>query len=55
VPGYSGITSSNCEAYLQNAAIPQIHASGGFASYNHPYGYCGSPALSQSQQDTLLS
>lgn len=53
VPGYSGITSSTYQAYLKTTVIPQIHASGGLASYNHPYG--GGPALSQSQQDTLLS
>jgi hypothetical protein len=55
VPGYSGITYSNYQAFLQNTVIPQIHASGGLASYNHPYGYDSPPELSQSQQDTLLS
>jgi hypothetical protein len=55
VPSYSGITSSAYQGYLQNTVIPQIHASGGLASYNHPYGYSSLPAQSQSQQDALLS
>ncbi len=55
VPGYSGINYTNYAAFLQNTVIPEIHASGGLASYNHPYGYDSPPELSQSQQDTLLS
>jgi hypothetical protein len=55
VPSYSGISSSAYQGYLQNTVIPQIHASGGVASYNHPYGYSALPAQPQSQQDTLLS
>jgi hypothetical protein len=56
VPGYSGITTSSAySAFLARTMIPAIHSSGGLASYNHPYGYGGGPALSQSQQDTLLS
>jgi TAT (twin-arginine translocation) pathway signal sequence len=55
VPGYAGITSSTYQAYLKNTVIPHIHTSGGLASYNHPYGYGSPPALSQSQQNTLLS
>jgi hypothetical protein len=55
VPGYSGITYSTYQAFLQNTVIPQIHASGGLASYNHPYGYDSPAELPQSQQDMLLS
>ena len=55
VPSYSGITYSNYQAYLRNTVIPQIHATGGLASYNHPYGYDSPPELPQSQQDTMLS
>jgi len=57
VPSYSGIpsTTSAYQAYLRNTVIPQIHSSGGLASYNHPYGYSSLPAQSQSQQDALLS
>ena len=55
VPSYSGITYSNYQAYLRNTVIPQIHATGGLASFNHPYGYDSPPELPQSQQDTMLS
>ena len=55
VPSYSGVSTSAYQGYLQNTVIPQIHASGGLASYNHPYGYSALPAQPQSQQDTLLS
>jgi hypothetical protein len=55
VPGYSGIPKSGYQSFLQNTVIPQIHSSGGLASYNHPYGYSSLPAQPQSQQDTLLS
>lgn len=55
VPSYSGISYSAYQSFLQNTVIPQIHSSGGLASYNHPYGYDALPAQSQSQQDALLS
>jgi len=56
VPGYAGInTSSAYSSFLASTVIPAIHSSGGLASYNHPYGYGGGPALPQSQQDSLLS
>ena len=55
VPTYSGIPKSQYQAFLQNTVIPQIHNSGGLASYNHPYGYSDLAAQSQSQQNTLLS
>jgi hypothetical protein len=55
VPGYSGIPKSGYQSFLKNTVIPQIHSSGGLASYNHPYGYSALPAQPQSQQDTLLS
>jgi hypothetical protein len=55
VPTYSGISTSAYQSFLQNTVIPQIHASGGLASYNHPYGYSNLAEQSQSQQNTLLS
>jgi hypothetical protein len=55
VPSYAGISYSAYQSFLVNTVIPQVHASGGLASYNHPYGYSSVPELSQSQQDTLLS
>ena len=55
VPSYSGISTSAYQTFLQKTVIPQIHSSGGLASYNHPYGYSSLPAQPQSQQDALLS
>lgn len=55
VPTYAGITYKNYQSYLQNTMIPQIHSTGGLASYNHPYGYDSPPELPQSQQDAMLS
>jgi len=55
VPTYAGISYSAYQSFLQNTVIPQIHASGGLASYNHPYGYSDVPEASQAQQNTMLS
>jgi hypothetical protein len=55
LPAYGSTTSSTYSSFLASTVIPAIHASGGLASYNHPYGYGDPAALSQSQQDTLLS
>ena len=55
LPDYGSTTSSTYQSFLQHTVIPQIHSSGGLASYNHPFGYTDPPALSQSQQNTLLS
>ena len=55
LPGYGSTTPSTYQSFLQHTVIPQIHFSGGLASYNHPFGYTGVPALSQSQQNTLLA
>jgi len=41
--------------YLADTAVPQIHAAGGLASYNHPYGTKNRGALSAAQQNALLS
>ncbi len=41
--------------YLADTAVPQIHAAGGLASYNHPYGYSAKPVLPVAQQNALLS
>jgi hypothetical protein len=55
IPDYGSTTAKTYGEYLLNTAIPQIHAAGGLASYNHPFGY-GDPAeLPQAQQDTLLA
>jgi hypothetical protein len=55
LPSYGSTTSATYPAFVQNTVIPQIHSSGGLASYNHPFGYTDPAALSQSQQDSLLS
>ena len=39
LPNYGTTKAAGYPAYIQNIAIPAIHASGGLASYNHPYGY----------------
>jgi hypothetical protein len=41
-------------AYLGGTAIPAIHAAGGLASFNHPFG-TRAPPLSQSAQDARLA
>jgi len=54
VPDYGKTTLGTYPDFLRNTAIPQIHAAGGLASYNHPYGY-GDPApLPVREQDALL-
>ena len=55
VPGYAGVKPKGYLGYLQNTVVPQIHAAGGLASYNHPYGYGGGPLLPPAQQDALLA
>ncbi len=42
-------------AWLQQTVIPQIQASGGLASYNHPYGADGGHPLTQPAQDQQLA
>ena len=55
LPAYGATTTGTYPAFLKNTVVPAIHASGGLASYNHPYGY-GTPAeLSQPAQDALLA
>ncbi len=55
LPDYTGVTPASYQAFLASTVIPQIHASGGLASYNHPYGSSNGAALPQAQQDTLLT
>lgn len=55
LPDYTKVTPTNYPQFAAQTVIPDIHAAGGLASYNHPFGYGGGPALSQSQQDSLLS
>jgi hypothetical protein len=55
VPTYDGIAPGQYTAYLRDTLVPQIHAGGGLASYNHPYGYNMGPLLPPAQQDTILA
>jgi hypothetical protein len=55
---YGTITPSKQSAYqafLQGTVIPQIHAGGGLASYNHPYGASSGKALPTSTQDQKMA
>jgi len=54
IPDYGGTTNAGYAGYLAQTLIPQIHASGGLVSFNHPFGYSELPALPRAQQDALL-
>jgi hypothetical protein len=55
VPGYSnGTTKAKYLRQLADTIVPEIHAAGGLASYNHPFGYSDVAAKPQSTQDALL-
>lgn len=49
-----GLHQGSYSSWLQQTVIPQIHSSGGLASYNHPYGATGGSPLSQTVQDQRL-
>jgi hypothetical protein len=55
VPDYNGVSLGGYSRFLRQSVIPQIHASGGLASYNHPFGYGDPPALSPGRQDRLVA
>lgn len=58
IPDYSAqkiYTTTSWTTYLQNNAVPQIHAAGGLVSYNHPYGYDIGSELPLAQQDQMLA
>jgi hypothetical protein len=56
IPDYGGITGQpGYRRFLAQTVIPQIHASGGLVSYNHPFGYGTGRALPQATQDALLT
>lgn len=55
IPDYSQVTPQTYPAWVAQTVIPQIHAAGGLASYNHPFGTPLIPALPQAKQDTLLT
>lgn len=51
---YSGITKDNYPAFLRQE-VARIHARGGVASYNHPYGASAGSVLPTTTQDSLLT
>jgi len=51
---YGGVTTGNYQSFLKQE-VATIHAGGGVASYNHPFGASGGPLLSVATQDTRLS
>jgi hypothetical protein len=56
IPDYAGITGrSGYRGFLAQTVIPEIHASGGLVSYNHPFGYSWGAARPQATQDALLT
>jgi hypothetical protein len=52
---YSHVKPAGYTDYLVSTAIPRIHAAGGLASYNHPFGYIDMPIYPGSQQDQILA
>ena len=55
LPDYGSTTQATYASWLLDTAIPQIHAAGGLASCNHPFGYNDGPLLPAVQQDTLVA
>lgn len=54
LPDYTGINSSNYDAHLRDAVVPEIHRLGGLASLNHPFGTGSGPGLAPSTQRSLM-
>jgi hypothetical protein len=55
VPTFDGVSYKAYPAWVEQKGIPDIHQSGGLASWNHPFGYSWSKTLmSQAEQNTLL-
>jgi hypothetical protein len=55
IPSYGNTDWRTYLGFLKNTVVPQIHASGGLVSYNHPYGYDQTPLLPPAQQDAMLT
>ena len=57
LPDYTGVSKAEYPEFIRRTVVPAIHAGGGLASYNHPYGVgwpSGTPTFSQAAQDQLL-
>lgn len=55
LPDYGSTTQATYAGWLLETAVPQIHAAGGLASCNHPFGYNDGPLLPAAQQDALVA
>ncbi len=55
LPDYGTTKAGGYPAFIRNVAIPQIHAAGGLASLNHPYGYAQGTLLPVAQQNAMLT
>lgn len=51
---FTGVTAGNYASYLRGQ-VAAIHAAGGVASYNHPFGTSGGTVLPLSTQDSKVS
>jgi hypothetical protein len=55
VPSYGAPSEKAYKNYLENTFVPQVHASGGLVSYNHPFGVAfGGNQLPVSKQNRML-
>ena len=56
LPDYTGVRPAAYQDFLRGTIIPDIHRSGGLASYNHPFGTGDDPnPLPKATQDQMLS
>ena len=54
LPTYPGVTDENYFDYVRQVLVPDIHAGGGVASYNHPFGVSLEAPPSAAVQDEVL-
>lgn len=55
LPDYEGYNGGKYEDRLRHLIVPDIHARGGLASLNHPFGVGSGPVLPRAQQDAMLT
>ena len=56
LPNYAGVKRTEWLDFVRGTVIPDIHGSGGLASYNHPFGTGDDPnPLPKATQDQMLS
>jgi hypothetical protein len=54
IPSWDGVTPENYLDYVRSSVVPDIHRSGGLASWNHPYGVSYAVPRSSAHQDAVL-